>query len=542
MKTFKIALVRCPQPLLYGKETGSLYSPNRSLTPEPTLPQLEGIINDFAEKNDISIDVTQLDLRDPFNGKVRRHHYGNLLLPYINELVEKVYWGIDIGALKDVLESADVIGFTNNFAMSRRVVADYIAATRRFFPEKEIWVGGRDIYTNRIESVYADAANRTKLVIFNGHAIYSLPAYLLWRTKRIGQPFGITTYNQGEKKTAPPRPLTDFAITGKVHIPLPVYHHPQSLGYFTGSGEGQPNPPFGRFVHMSLTIGCPYACGYCTTGYRERFLVCKEPEEIIRELELYRTLGVTTIAIMDDNLLCLGPQKINEVMNLINSYGFEIEFGNGLQLSLLNKYWDKIKDSIFANCVSLYAPLEDLTVDVKYEKLAPIVQELELMKRITDGAFPKLRYVTMGVIIGVPDHTKQALATNFLDNIQLFLDIFRGTNLEVAITVFNFMPLPGTTFGEEALNSGRMVVSDPISADPEVCSFGTTSYAPIGMTHQEVFALYEQALNLNPAGKKLGISYVALQRLGMKVLPETERKKIPAKWQISGFHLRAQVE
>ncbi len=538
MKTFNVVLVRCPQPLLVGEETGALYSPNRSLTPEPTLPQLEGILLNFADKNNIQIKITQLDLRDPFNGKISQIQYGELTLPYIKEKIAKTYHGVDILAKLEELKKADVIGFTNNFAMSRRVVANHISKIRKLFPKKEIWIGGRDLFTTRVKDVYAQAANGD-CVIFDGHVFESLPAYLNWKLFGRGEIFGITVYKGMISTQIPIKPLTLCSSHGEIDIPLPIYHHTESLEYFTGSGEG--NPFYSRFVHMSISIGCPFNCGYCTTGYREKYLVHKSMTTIRAELDMYKKLGVKIIAIMDDNLLALGNQKVIEIMKLINSYDFLIEYGNGLMLSsLMGNNWTKIAEPIFKNCISLYAPLEDLTEDCLYHKLAPINKELELMEKIANAKFTNLKYLTMGVILGVPGHTQKKLEDNFMSNMKKFLKVFSGSSLEIAITVFNYMTLPGTKFGEEALNSGRMVVDDPFYADPEVCSFGTTSYAPEGMTHKEVFTLYEQALNLNPAGKKLGISYTQLQHLGEKAL--NGYCKIPKKWRIPGFHLRASVK
>ncbi|NQU77338.1 hypothetical protein HQ544_01425 [Candidatus Falkowbacteria bacterium] len=540
MRTLTIVLIRCPQPLLIGAESGGLYSPNRLLTPEPTLPQLAGILNVFSETHNIPVEVVQLDLRDPHWGRVQEIQYGNLTLPYLGEPLRKVWQGVPFSEVMSILEEADIIGFTNNFTMSRRVVADCIGKVRDLFPEKELWVGGRDVFTDRVIDVYVRAAARKNLVVFEGHVFDSLPAYLLWKVKGVGEPFGLTVYDEeGRATKTQPKPLN---IHGReIAIPLPVYHRPESLSYFTGSGEGEPNPPFGRFVHMTISIGCPRACGYCTTGYRERYLVHKDMATIDQELKMYKSMGVTVIGIMDDNLLALGPDKVQDIMGLVNQYGFGIEYGNGLQLSLLAKHWSKFVGPIFKQCVSLYAPLEDLTRDRMYQKLETTNSQLALMRRLARERPGLLKYVTMGVIIGVPGHTKKALETTFLENIERFLNAFTGSNIEVGTTAFNFMPLAGTVFGEQALDSGRMVVADPISVDPEVCSFGTTSYAPEGMSHKEVFDLYEEALNLNPAGRKLGIPYTTLQRLGERALPEDERWKIPPQWRTPGFHLRAKM-
>ena len=540
MKTFNVVLVRCPQPMLFGEETGALYSPNRSLTPEPTLPQIEGIIQRYSERSGMEIKVTQIDLRDPLNGTLETVHYGNLTLPYIREGIKKVYHGINIKTAMTVIMEADVVGFTNNFAMSRRVVCDHISAVRKYFPDKEIWIGGRDLYTDRVKDVYARAAGGN-CIIFDGHVFESLPTYLDWKLGKGQNIFGVTIYNKMERKKISVKKLTACAKEQVIDIPLPIYKNPESLGYFTGSGEG--NPFEGRFVHMTIGIGCPFACGYCTTGYRERYLVHKSMDKIDAELDMYKGLGVTILAIMDDNLLALGTKKVKAIMELINAYDFKVEYGNGLMLSaLMEDNWGKIAEPVFNKCVSLYAPLEDLTTDCMYDKLAPIDKELDLMKRIASAGFPNLEYITMGVIFGVPGHTKEKLEGNFMKNMGKFLRVFSGSSLEVAMTVFNYMPLPGTKFGEEALNSGRMVVADPFYQDPEVCSFGTTSYAPEGMTHEEVFELYERALNMNPAGKDLRLTYTQLQKLGEKALSEEKRENIPKKWRVPGFHLREQAK
>ena len=80
MNATKIVLIRCPQPTLVGETSGSLYSQNRLLTPEPTLPQLEGILREFSKRFDVPINVIQLDLRYPANGPMKTVCYGSLKL------------------------------------------------------------------------------------------------------------------------------------------------------------------------------------------------------------------------------------------------------------------------------------------------------------------------------------------------------------------------------------------------------------------------------------------------------------------------------
>jgi len=260
-------------------------------------------------------------------------------------------------------------------------------------------------------------------------------------------------------------------------------------------------------------------------------------------LEYYEESGVKTLAIMDDNLLSMGARRVNEVMQLVNSFDFNIEYGNGLELKALLRHWDAVHEEVLKNCTVLYAPLEDLTQDTFYSKLEPIERELALIDRVVgyfDGqSDSRQRYVTMGVILGVPGHTKEGLFENVPNNVQRFLELFVGSQVKTAVTAFNFMPLVGTSFGDEALRSGRLLV-DIVREHPEVVNFETVSYAPKGMTGGDVFEAYKNLINMNPAGrvdssgKSLGLRYEDLKHLGEKALPEDQRDKIPSHWREPG--------
>ncbi len=549
MKTLDIVLVRCPQPLLVGARTGGLYSSNRTKTPEPTLPQLEGIVRDFSDRTGILVKITQLDLRYPGNGKLETREYGRVNLGYLEEPLVKTYEGVSLENYRSLIENADFAGFTNNFTMSRNVVLEHIRKVRQWCPDKEIWIGGRDAYPDMVVDVYAEAAGRRNAVVFNGHVFESLPAYLSWKATGEGEPFGVTIYDgNGQARKAQDKPLALFRNDNReVRMPLPVYNDAAALAYFTCSGEGQPYPAFRSFVHATFSIGCPNECGYCTTGYREKFFVVKDMGTIERELAYYKSLGVSHIAVMDDNYLILGAERLRWVSGLMRKHGFKVEYGNGLQLSLLARNWEAYRDSVLGHCESLYCPLEDLTMNRRYDKLDSTASQLEFMRRIAREAPEALKYLTMGVIVGVPGHTKESLENVFLPNVRKFLDAFTGSRLKVAVTTFNYMVLLGTRFGDLAFNSGRMA-ADILRKHPEVANFELTSYAPEGMTHKDMFRIYERALNLNPAsvaygsgGKEVKVDYVTIQRKGEMALPADLRDKMPPQWREPGKHLRAEM-
>ena len=543
VKKIKVVLVRSPQPYLIT-DKGELFSANRLLTPEPTLPLLHGILQDASVKSGLEIKVIQLDLRDSNRGRIVHDHYGDVKLPYIESELRKMCSGVSIDSQMDILEEADVVGFTNNFTMARNVVMKNIQKVRTSFPNKEIWIGGRDVFPESIAELYAGAGSNINVVVFEGHVYSSLQEYLQFKSGKDVNLHGITVYDkEGIKKRFQSIPLTELVKNDKFHVPLPIFPDPTVLYRFNDSGEGPIDEGHGRFAHMTIGIGCPHKCGYCTTGWRERYLVNRDIDSVREELDYYQSLGVKTLAIMDDNLLSMGPDKVNKVMNLIGSYGFNIEYGNGLELGLLHKYWDEVHQSVLGNCNVLYAPLEDLTQEVSYRKLEPIGDQLKLMGMIVDffdrNAEQKIKYVTMGVILGVPGHTHKGLYSTLPQSAERFLELFVGKNVGTAVTAFNYMPLAGTSFGDKALRSGRLV-TDIVRENPEIVNFELVTYAPLGLTHSEVFRAYKKVINLNPAGRVnlkgeyIGSKYEDLKRFGERALPENQRDKLPSYWRELG--------
>ncbi len=542
-KKLNVVLVRSPQPYLVT-DVGELYSPNRLLAPEPTLPLLSGILQDTGAKSGLEIKVTQLDLRDSKNGEIAHEHYGDLRLPYIESTLRKMCSGIPLQSRIGALEEADVIGFTNNFTMSRNIVRGNIQKVRAIFPDKEIWIGGRDVFSDEVVDLYAESAGHKNLVIFDGHAFYSLPEYVQFRAGLDANPHSITSFDkEGKRIQFPNASFMELARQRGFSPPTPIYSDVETLDKFNYSGEGPIAEGHGKFAHITLSVGCPHKCGYCTTGWRERGLVVRSIDSIKVELDYYKSMGVKTLAVMDDNLLSMGVTRVNELMAIINSYGFNTEYGNGLELRLLHKYWEEVHESVLGNCNVLYAPLEDLTEDVSYRKLEPIEEQLKLIELAVDyfdrNAEQRPRYITLGVILGVPGHTREGLYKILPQNVENFLELFVGKRVNTAVTAFNYMPLIGTSFGDQAIRSGRMAV-DIIREHPEVVNFELTTYAPDGLTHAEVFEAYRRTINLNPAGRldskgnNLGVEYVDLKRLGERALPENERDKLPQFWRDLG--------
>ena len=530
-KEIKIVLIRCPQPELITAN-GDLLSTNRKDTPEPSLPQVHGILQQYSEQTGVRIEIVQLDLRGSVDGQPKETEYGEVSVPYAGKLTKR-YTGVSLNDVRSLLEEADFIGFTNNFTIARGVIERHIREVRELFPEKEIWIGGRDVYPENIETIYAEAAKNRCCVIFRGHVFQSLKAYLDFKIRGRGKPSGIVIFNEaGNKYESPAKQLPK----GEFDFPLPIYK-PEAFR-MSLSGEGDLPDELKPLAHMTISIGCPHKCEYCTTSKREKVLTYKNLETIRKELDILKAAGVRTISIMDDNLLALGPKKVKKILNLINSFDFYVEYGNGLQLSLLQKWWNEISEPVLGKCVCLYAPIEDLTTNRLYRKLDEFNSQLSLMERIARNP-GNLKFLTMGVIIGVPGHTRKGLTETLPRNLETLLDVFGGSSLEVAATIFNYMPLSGTAFGDLALNSRRMI-ADP-REHPELISFGTPSFVPEGFTAKEIFEVYEKACNMNPAGREFNVKYSEIYRKGEKAFTKEMRDKIPKPWKTPGLHYRAKM-
>jgi hypothetical protein len=215
-----------------------------------------------------------------------------------------------------------------------------------------------------------------------------------------------------------------------------------------------------------------------------------------------------------------------------------VEYGNGLQLGLLHKFWNVLSGPILEKCISLYAPIEDLTREKAYLKCADLKSQGELMERLS-AAPGALEYLTIGIIVGIPQHSREDLFIKLPRNLEKLLQVFSESPLKVAATIFNFMPRPGTSFGEEAMRSGRMV-ADP-RLHPELVSFGTPSYIPPGLTALEVWDIYKKLCDMNPAGRSFGTSYSRLFMRGAGAVPLNFRDKIPKEWKRPGLHYREKV-
>ncbi len=101
-----------------------------------------------------------------------------------------------------------------------------------------------------------------------------------------------------------------------------------------------------RAVSLQFSRGCPYRCEFCDIivmfGRRPR---TKSPEQVGRELDQLRSLGVHNVFFVDDNLIGNRPRAkelLRYLANYQRQYGYTFQFGTEASLNLAED--DKLLD------------------------------------------------------------------------------------------------------------------------------------------------------------------------------------------------------
>ncbi|MCX6801658.1 MAG: radical SAM protein, partial [Candidatus Diapherotrites archaeon] len=258
--------------------------------------------------------------------------------------------------------------------------------------------------------------------------------------------------------------------------------------------------------------GCTGNCSFCTTWHVRPSFMAYGMETLEKHLQFYKKKGVKTIIIMDDSFL--NPLKlpgvpsedaikhILAVMRKINSQGFKVEFGNGLELRLLWKYWKELHRALFRNCFRLYMPLEDLAYSEKekpaFEKLMAFEKETDLMRKIIamrKKGFP-LRQLTFGIIVGKPSDSEEGLKRT-IERAKIVKETFRGSEIEIALTPYLNSLLPGTI--DFAKYNEKLSLKD-INRDPELLCYSMVSNRTEHIKDtKKVWGAWLAIMNLNPA-------------------------------------------
>jgi radical SAM superfamily enzyme YgiQ (UPF0313 family) len=262
-------------------------------------------------------------------------------------------------------------------------------------------------------------------------------------------------------------------------------------------------------VYFFTTNGCPGNCDFCTNPQLRHHFWHMDLEEIDRHLNHLRQIGVKTLILMDDQFLGglllhsrMGGiekqlQRIRDIMGLVNRYFENIEFANGLQLNLLNKYWDEIAEPLFKRCFRLYVPLERLSRTERLSKLPSLDETMDLLRKL--AALPargtsKLRQITFGLVLGSPEDKEEDLKLT-VERCEDVKQVFKESSIEIALTPFCCNIVQGT----KLFDTYNWLNLPEVEKHPEVWVYSLASNHALSIKVGTVWRYYLEILKLNPA-------------------------------------------
>ena len=204
-----------------------------------------------------------------------------------------------------------------------------------------------------------------------------------------------------------------------------------------------------RFITLFSSRGCPFHCGFCSTRSYSGTLwrahsVAYIVEHIAKIEERIGPIGM--VAFSDDNLMVNEGRGLSILENL---------FQRGILVDYINIRIDQLKDDLVEKFAqygvhSIFFGFESgnkrlLQLMNKHIGPEQILDRVRVMRR-----YPQMT-VTASGILGIPTETEEEVRSDILFALKLHRMIPNGI-----VSLFRFMPLPGTPLTELATKGGFM--------------------------------------------------------------------------------------
>ncbi|MBI5347508.1 MAG: cobalamin B12-binding domain-containing protein [Candidatus Aenigmarchaeota archaeon] len=266
------------------------------------------------------------------------------------------------------------------------------------------------------------------------------------------------------------------------------------------------NPPL---MFFESSRGCNHNCPNCTIptvkGKYRRMSI----QTIKKWLDHYKNSGMTTLLLMEDNLLTRltlhnGKTELFEFFNYLRANGFAWEFPNGIEIGYLvrNNVIDKELMRLifnhekmagkFIGCYRAYIPLEtfDPALKLNYPKLPDTETTFDLLKSIIKTKIP---FLTFGVMIfGLENNATIEKMYEFNDKIRTYSGSF---GIKISWDIFSSMPIIGTPFYDQLKRSKSLVFS--VKKYPELYNFYFCVFNSKKTSYKNIFSL------VNKLGREL---------------------------------------
>ncbi|MCK5573316.1 MAG: B12-binding domain-containing radical SAM protein [Bacteroidetes bacterium] len=272
----------------------------------------------------------------------------------------------------------------------------------------------------------------------------------------------------GDAEISYPRLLEDFERTGRLK---PVYDDPVT------SLEGLPVPRYelllekkiGGMLPVQAGRGCPHSCSFCSIACIYKGLYMTRPvEEVLRDIEAIRGLGVRRFYLIDDNIIS-NPRYLEELCEAIEP----LKMPWATQCSLeLARYPDLLERVRRAGAEMMSFGVESITqdgLDRLNKKWLRVDRHEESIQKISDAGI----MVSSEMMIGTDSDTEESIRAtyDFVNRLRIPVPRF-----------YILTPMPGTPLYEELRAAGRLVTDDLTQYSGAKCVHRPAKMSPERLT------------------------------------------------------------
>jgi hopanoid C-3 methylase len=498
----RVTLFYAPYPGQSFRGEDTTISPVRVRNPKSALVTLaagaRAYLNEWGVDVDFRIVDAQVGESDP-------ELYASFA--YGPRIVDCHRYGGSFESYREEARTADIMGISNNFTNSARVVTDFAKYLKQVNPGALMVGGGMDM-TARPEWYLANGFD--VVIQLEGELSFAR----LVQARASGQSI---------EDLLPTRRVGDgLVITGGpqlslAELPVMALDLVDDLSIYDDTGEGTP-PSTVRapFTCFETSRGCYRTCSFCATPMRGHYRYMK-PEVVRRHFEYFRSVGISNILFQEDNTLSRiqrsgrgtllhdsGREDTLDIFRLAREYEFSWEFANGLEFGkfldlgevdrelMETLFWNDTSGDRWIGCYRVQVPLEYLGEEPtkKFRKLRPFQEQLQIITSMLDIG---VRFITFNLLIG-HDEDDRSMMELYLERCLELKDRIAevGADVTAYYNVFNRTLLPGTADWRHKADQ----LAFDITENPEVIS---VYLSPMPSNHLSYYELFEQRLRLNEA-------------------------------------------